>query len=95
MSPITAPLLMCRFMFQPQTFQHDYKETEFPSTLDWERQCFSLKEHSLQTAQGSQHEVSVAFVTYHERLFTPTERCSAARETGTPEQHSALGEKNI
>lgn len=84
---------MCSFVLQSQTLQKDYKEAEFSSMLDWKRQCFGLKEHSLQTVQGSQHEVSVTFVMYHERLFTPTERCSTAGETGSPEQHSALGEK--
>lgn len=67
---------MCSFVLQSLTLQQDYKETEFSSTLNWKSSAFGLKEHSLQTIQGSQHEVSVAFVTYHERLFTPTERCS-------------------
>lgn len=83
------------FMFQLQTPQQYYKGAEFFSTLKWKRQCFGLKEHSLQTIQSSQHEVSIAFVTYHERLFTPTERCSTAGETGSPEQHFALEVKSI
>lgn len=72
---------VCSFMYQ--TLRQVYKATEFSSTLDWKRECFGLKEHSLQTVQGSQHEVSIAFVTYHGRLFTPAERCSTAGETGS------------
>lgn len=72
---------MCSFVLQSQTLEQDYKETEFSSTLHWKWYRFGLKERSLLTVQGSQHEVSIAFVTYHERLFTPTERCSTARET--------------
>lgn len=36
-----------------------------------------LKEHSLQTFQGSQHDTSSASVKLCERLFTPTVKCWA------------------